>query len=86
MSIFPTKFLVATDGSEEATLASRTAADLADQTGSELHVVHVRTLPFYLSDIASRHAARRGVGEDLERERKQLGTEAPMTLKTAGRD
>ncbi len=41
MSIFPTKILVATDGSEEATLAAKTAADLAMSTGSELHVVHV---------------------------------------------
>jgi nucleotide-binding universal stress UspA family protein len=41
MSIFPTKILVATDGSEEATLAAKTAADLAKSTGSELHLVHV---------------------------------------------
>ena len=41
MSIFPTKVLLATDGSEEAELAARTAADLAQKTGSDLHVVHV---------------------------------------------
>jgi len=41
MSIFPTKILLATDGSEEAALAVRTAADIAQRTGSELHVVHV---------------------------------------------
>ena len=41
MSIFPTKVLLATDGSEVADLAARTAADLADKTGSELHLVHV---------------------------------------------
>ena len=41
MSIFPTKVRLATDGSKEADLATRTAADLADKTGSELHVVHV---------------------------------------------
>ena len=41
MSIFPTKILVATDGSEEAELATRTATDLAQKTSSELHVVHV---------------------------------------------
>ena len=41
MSIFPTKILLATDGSKEADLAARTAADLADKTGSELHMVHV---------------------------------------------
>jgi nucleotide-binding universal stress UspA family protein len=41
MSIFPTKILSATDGSSEAELATRTAADLAQKTGSELHVIHV---------------------------------------------
>ena len=41
MSIFPTKVLLATDGSREAELAARTAAELADKTGSELHLVHV---------------------------------------------
>ena len=41
MSIFPTKILLATDGSQEAELAGRTAAAVAEKTGSELHVVHV---------------------------------------------
>ena len=41
MSIFPTKILLDTDGSEEATLAARTAVDLAHKTDSELHVVNV---------------------------------------------
>ena len=41
MSIFPTRILLATDGSREADLASRTAADLAQSTGSELHVIYV---------------------------------------------
>ena len=41
MSIFPTKILLATDGSEEANLAGRTAVDLTDKTGSELHVAFI---------------------------------------------
>jgi len=41
MSIFPTTILLATDGSREAELAARTAADLSQKTNSELHVVHV---------------------------------------------
>jgi len=41
MSIFPTKILLATDGSEEAELASRTTADLAKSTDSELHILYV---------------------------------------------
>jgi nucleotide-binding universal stress UspA family protein len=41
MSIFPTRILLATDGSGEAELAASTAADLANSTNSELHVVTV---------------------------------------------
>jgi len=40
MSHLPKKILVATDGSEDARLASRAAASLADEAESELHVVH----------------------------------------------
>lgn len=39
--MFPTKILLAVDGSEEATLAARTTVELASGTDSELHVVHV---------------------------------------------
>jgi nucleotide-binding universal stress UspA family protein len=46
MSIFPTRILLATDGSKETVLAARTAVDLTEKTGSELHVIHVhRNLP-----------------------------------------
>ena len=41
MSIFPTSILLATDGSKDAEIASRTVADLAGRTGSELHVLYV---------------------------------------------
>jgi nucleotide-binding universal stress UspA family protein len=41
MSIFPTVILLATDGSREADLALTTAADLAKNTGSELHLTTV---------------------------------------------
>ena len=41
MSIFPTKILLAIDGSEDAALAVSTAADIAQKTDSELHVVYV---------------------------------------------
>jgi nucleotide-binding universal stress UspA family protein len=41
MSIFPTKILLATDGSRDAELARTTAIDLANSTNSELHVVTV---------------------------------------------
>ena len=40
-----TKMLLATDGSEGAKLATRAAIELAEGTGSELHVVYVEPLP-----------------------------------------
>ena len=46
MSIFPTKILLATDGSKEAQLAFASAADLSEKTGSELHVVYVGHMPY----------------------------------------
>jgi nucleotide-binding universal stress UspA family protein len=53
--VFPAKILVATDGSKEAELASSSAADLAERTGSELHVVYVGHMPpvFYESPGAT---------------------------------
>jgi nucleotide-binding universal stress UspA family protein len=41
MSVFPTKILLATDGSEDAELAATTAAELAKSTDSELWVTYV---------------------------------------------
>ena len=40
MGIFPTRILLATDGSQDAALALRAALDLSFSTASELHVVH----------------------------------------------
>ncbi len=41
MAIFPTRVLLATDGSPDAELAAQSAVELCERTGSELHVVHV---------------------------------------------
>jgi nucleotide-binding universal stress UspA family protein len=58
MGIFPTTILLATDGSEGATLAARTAIDIADKIGSDLHIVlvglsvgYVGMGPLELADI-----------------------------------
>ena len=48
MSVFPTTVLLATDGSEEAKLASQAAAELSRDTGSESHVVYVLPTPAQL--------------------------------------
>ena len=50
MSIFPTKILLATDGSEEASLAAQTTVDIAEKTSSQLYVVYVwESLPLLAS-------------------------------------
>lgn len=50
MSIFSTRILLATDGSEEAELAGRIAAELAISTDSELHVVYVGRIYVAVAD------------------------------------
>ena len=52
MTIFPTKILLATDGSKEAELAARTAAELAKSHNSELHVVYVEPAPPMIDQFA----------------------------------
>jgi nucleotide-binding universal stress UspA family protein len=41
MGTFPTKILLATDASKDATKAAQMASDIANISGSELHVLHV---------------------------------------------
>lgn len=50
MSIFPTKVVLAIDGSEEASRAAEAAMEVCEKTGSELHVVHVGE-DFYLTAV-----------------------------------
>ena len=46
IAVFPTRIVLATDGSKESAPAVRTAVELANGTGSELHVVHaISTAP-----------------------------------------
>jgi nucleotide-binding universal stress UspA family protein len=53
MSIFPTRILLATDGSKEAERATQAALSLAQKSGSEMHVLHVLVLPLCTNDPAS---------------------------------
>ena len=53
MSIFPTKILLATDGSTGAELAAETASELSKRTGYELHVLYVLSLPIDTQDPSS---------------------------------
>ncbi|HET6659803.1 MAG TPA: universal stress protein [Rubrobacter sp.] len=65
--VFPAKMLLATDGSEEASLAAQIAADLAQSTNSELHVVSVA------AEYPYAYEAYYDVGrtEELERTRQE---------------
>jgi nucleotide-binding universal stress UspA family protein len=78
MSIFPTKILLATDGSQEATLAAQTAAELAYKTGSELHVVWVRPriVPHHPGDYIGPEV----MDHPLQREQKFLDRETRRLL------
>lgn len=60
MSMFPTKILLATDGSPEAALATRAAIEMSNRTDSELDVVHVEEVPVLAHSYAGREA---GEGE-----------------------
>jgi nucleotide-binding universal stress UspA family protein len=52
MSIFPTKILLASDGSREAELAARTAAELANSTNSELHLISVPDSTYHSQELS----------------------------------
>jgi nucleotide-binding universal stress UspA family protein len=84
MSIFPTKILLAADGSEEAALAAQTAADLALKTDSELHLVNVRPAPVYIEPTSE---VPHWISSIEERERKdaqQLLDAQAEQIKTLG--
>jgi len=77
MSIFPTKILLATDGSEDAQLATTTAVDLAKRLDSELHVVYVGHVldPGFKSRIRERAevAAKTKLEEQLQKIKEASG-------------
>jgi nucleotide-binding universal stress UspA family protein len=69
MSIFPTKILLAADGSRETQLAAHTAVDLADKTGSELHVAFIlRT-----QDVPDYDVMGFDIEKPHEEENRQMG-------------
>jgi len=80
MSIFPTKILLATDGSREAALAAHTAAQIADETGSELHFVYVlpRSVPLHPGHFVGPEVEEHW----LQREQEVQEREAQLLLDT----
>lgn len=89
MSVFPTKILLATDGSDDAELANTTAVDLANSTDSELHVVTVARNPdpAYRTEVSLNYdqvmeSLKRDARETLDKEVKKI-EQAGGTVKEA---
>ena len=80
MSTFPTRILLATDGSPHAELAAMKAVDLAKSTKARLHVVAVgRTFPAAVYDVYT-EAGR----EDLRREAQEILDKQVGKIEEAG--
>ena len=77
MNHFPTKILLATDGSEDAAQAREAAVDLARKGSSELHLVHV------WHDVPSPYA-HAFVKRELKRQGQEILDEQVTKIKEAG--
>jgi len=87
MSYFPTKILLATDASEDAQKAAQIASDIANNSGSELHVLHIgNTRDFHIAPSAEQDFARRSgsYGEIREQAEKTLEEAARQVEETGG--
>ena len=78
------KVLLAIDGSEESDLAARAAAEVAEGTGSELHVVYVEPLPNFMKDGAGAPAYDRQLYGIIEKEGRETLRKVVWRVKVAG--
>jgi nucleotide-binding universal stress UspA family protein len=77
---FPTRILLATDGSPHAELAALKAVDLAESTGARLHVVAVgRTFPAAVYDVYTEAGS-----DELRREAQTILDEQVRKIEEAG--
>jgi nucleotide-binding universal stress UspA family protein len=78
MPLFPTRVLLATDGSPDAALAANSAIELCERTGSELHVVHVgEYVPTFLAYTEEEPV-------ELQRNAERLLEEQVESIRAAG--
>ncbi len=84
MGPFPTRILLATDGSEEAELAALKAVDLAQRTDSELHVVHVGVVPIFLKSYPGTPGYDGKLYEQIEEVSRELLRKLSWRVKVAG--
>ena len=87
MSIFPTKILLAIDGSEEARRAAQAAAELSKETGSEVHIAYVLPSPTELRGhhLYSREVMRSVLEQAEEESRSFLGEQAEVVRASGGK-
>jgi nucleotide-binding universal stress UspA family protein len=84
MSSFPTRILLATDGSEEAELAALRAVELADATDSELHVVHVGVVPSFLVSYPGTLGYEGKLYEQIQEDSRELLRKQSWRVQAAG--
>jgi nucleotide-binding universal stress UspA family protein len=84
MGLFPTRILLATDGSEEAELAALRAVDLAERTDSELHVVHVGVVPIFLESYPGTLGYDGKLYYEIEEDSRELLRKESWRVKVAG--
>jgi nucleotide-binding universal stress UspA family protein len=82
--VLGTKMLLATDGSEEAELATRAAIELAEGTGTELHVVYVEPLPDFMKNGHGTPGYDRELYEMIEEEARETLRKLTWRVKVAG--
>ena len=85
MSVFPTTILLATDGSDEAKMASQAATELSRETGSEVHLVYVLPTP---AQLIGHHTYSDEIRESLiggaERDAETFLKEQSETISSGG--
>ena len=79
-----TRMLLAADGSEEAELATRAAVELAEGTGSDLHLVYVEPLPDFMKNGAGTPGYDHQLYKMIEAEGQETLRKLVWRVKVAG--